>query len=218
VFTGLVESVGTLAAKAPRGSGFRLGIEGDLGALDRGESIAVNGACLTVAAMTARGFEADVSVETVERTTLGDASIGGRLNLERALRAGARLGGHLVSGHVDGIADVVEVSRAGEATRVIVQPPAELMTYLAPKGSVTLDGVSLTTNRANATTIELMLIPHTLAMTNLQHISKGRRLNIEVDVLARYVVHHLRTLAGGASGKSGDDLLGALRRAGFISE
>jgi riboflavin synthase len=218
VFTGLVEKVGTVAGKARRGPGVRLEVEADLGELALGESIAVNGACLTAVTWDRRGFAADVSIETIERTTLGDVGVGGRVNLERALRAGDRLGGHLVSGHVDGVAEVTGVAPAGEALRVTVTPPAELMTYLAPKGSITLDGVSLTINAAAERTIELMLIPHTLAATNLSDLAPGRRLNVEVDLLARYVVHHLRRVAGAAPESSDERLLGALRSAGFITE
>jgi riboflavin synthase len=218
VFTGLVEATGVLARRDRRGPGYRLEVSADLGAIVLGESIAVNGACLTVVEVLTQGFAADVSVETVQKTTLGDVPVGGLVNLERALRLGDRLGGHLVSGHVDGIAEVADVTRAGDACRVRVRVPDALCRFLAPKGSVTLDGVSLTVNAADHGHIELMLIPHTIAATNLQGLAPGRRLNVEVDLLARYVVHHLEHAEAPGADAADERLRGVLARAGFIRE
>lgn len=212
MFTGLVQAKGRLRRRTPQAAGFRLDIEAPFGSLDLGESISVNGACLTVTATDAQGFSADVSVETHERTTLGEVPVGHALNLERALTAGDRLGGHLVTGHVDAVAVVMSVSREGDALRVIVEPPEELTRFIAEKGSVALDGVSLTVNRTSATTFEVMLIPHTLSMTNLERIEPGRKLNLEVDLLARYVVRYLE-----ATGSSERGLEATLRRAGYLS-
>jgi riboflavin synthase len=218
VFTGLVEATGILARRERRGPGYRVVVESTLGELTLGESVAINGACLTVVECSSRAASFDVSVETVEKTTLGEVPMGGRVNLERALRVGDRLGGHWVSGHVDGVGVVSTVTPAGDARRVVVQPPPALMAYMADKGSVTLDGVSLTINRALPGAIELMLIPHTLRATNLDGIAPGRRLNVEVDVLARYVAARLAHLGGGEAAGADDTLVAALGRSGYLSE
>ncbi len=191
MFTGLVEATGKLENRAPRGPGFLLAIGCEIGPLELGESIAVNGACLTVARLTTGGFEADVSLETVERTTLGRLEVGAALNLERSLQLGDRLGGHLVSGHVDGIARVLDTEPAGEALRVRVEAPEALRRFIAAKGSVTLDGVSLTVNGVFERAFEIMLVPHTLSVTNLKALRAGTEHNLEIDLLARYVVHYL---------------------------
>lgn len=213
MFTGLVEKTGLLGRRVPRGTGFRLEIVTDLGPLVLGESVSVNGACLTVVTMDDKGFTADVSVETHERTTLGSVAVGEPVNLERALAVGDRLGGHLVSGHVDGVASVTAVSRDGEALRVTIEAPAALTPYVAAKGSVALDGVSLTVNRTSGTRFEIMLIPHTVAVTTLRTIAPGRRLNLEVDLVARYVVRYLEARAS-ASPEQG--LEEALSKAGYL--
>jgi riboflavin synthase len=190
-----------------------LRIETALEPLELGESICVGGACLTVAAFQAGWFEADVSAETSEKTTLGAVSIGGRLNLERSLKVGDRLGGHWVTGHVDGVAEVLRVSPAGDALRAEIRPPDALRAFIAAKGSVALDGVSLTVNAVTATGFEIMLIPHTMTVTTLDGLAAGRRLNVEVDLLARYVVHYLTSSADAGSSS---DLAGALSRAGLL--
>lgn len=187
MFTGLVEATGRVASVSPRGAGLRLRIDAPLGLLETGESVSVSGACLTVVTATPGGFEADLTSETVERTTLGRLGAGSRVNLERAVVAGARLGGHLVSGHVDGRARVVSITEEGEARRVSVECPRELSRYVAEKGSVALDGVSLTVNAVSGNVFSLMLIPHTLAVTTLGELAAGAELNLEVDLVARYV-------------------------------
>lgn len=223
MFTGLVEGTGKLRGRARRGPGYRLEIATDLGPLELGESIAVSGACLTVAAMTSGAFEADISLETAEKTTLGRLAPGSTLNLERSLRLGDRLGGHLVSGHVDGVAVVRSVGAVGEATRVAVTAPAELSPYIAAKGSVALDGVSLTVNAVEGAELEIMLIPHTQAVTSLGKLRPGAEMNLEVDLLARYVVRYLQA-AGGAAGEGGSPdaagrgLEAALERAGLLQK
>jgi riboflavin synthase len=213
VFTGLVEATGRLRRRTPRGTGFRIEIATDLGPLTLGESIAVNGACLTVVSAEGGGFEADVSIETNERTSLGAVAPGDLVNLERSLAVGDRLGGHFVAGHVDGIAVVSSIVRESDALRVGVEAPADLSRFIAEKGSVTLDGVSLTVNRVRGTGFEVMLIPHTVSVTTLKSLAVGRKLNLEVDLLARYVVRYLEKSA--ESGTSGG-LEGALRRAGIL--
>jgi riboflavin synthase len=191
MFTGLVEATGVLRAKSPRGPGMRLGFESPLESLVLGESVCVNGACLTVVEARPSGFEVDVTLETLERTTLGGVSLGDRVNLERAVRAGDRLGGHLVQGHVDGVAEVLEMERLGEALSVRLGTEPSLLRYVATKGSVALDGVSLTVNGVDSGSFSIMLIPHTLAVTTLHELSLGRKLNLEVDLVARYVARLL---------------------------
>ena len=193
MFTGLVEAKGQVRERAPRGPGARLAVEAALEGLLVGESVSVSGACLTVVELSSAGFAVDLSRETLERTTLGGLSPGDGVNLERALRAGDRLGGHLVVGHVDGIAEVLAVEPVGEAARAHIGASAELLRFVAPKGSVTLDGVSLTVNEVEGAAFSIMLIPHTLAVTTLAGLAPGRRLNLEVDLVARYVA---RWLAG----------------------
>jgi riboflavin synthase len=169
----------------------RLSFEAPLEGLSLGESVSVSGACLTVIGTRTDGFEVDVTVETLERTTLGRLSPGDRVNLERAVRAGDRLGGHLVQGHVDGIAEVLHAERAGEALDVRIGTSPSLLRFVATKGSVALDGVSLTVNGVEPGSFSVMLIPHTLAVTTLGEIAKGRALNFEVDLVARYVARLL---------------------------
>ena len=212
MFTGLVELKGTLARRARRGPGFRLAVEAALGDLVLGESISVSGACLTVVSSDARGFEADVSLETAQRTTLGSLALGRSLNLECALRVGDRLGGHLVSGHVDAVAEVRRVTPAGDAQRLVVCYPSELARFIAVKGSVTLDGVSLTVNAVTGDSLEVMVIPHTLAVTTLGELKPGAAVNLEVDTMARYAVRFLEVSRGTADEAS---LKAALHSAGF---
>jgi len=188
MFAGIVAAVGTVTAAGPAAGGLRLVVDAaGLGLKDVavGDSIAVDGICLTVAARSARNFEADVSRETLA-CTAGFAR-GGRVNLEKALRATDRLGGHLVSGHVDGVGIVTRMQRAGANRVVAFRAPAQFAKYIARKGSVTLNGVSLTVNAVNGVKFTVNLIPHTLAETNLGELGVGRRVNIEVDMLARYV-------------------------------
>jgi riboflavin synthase len=211
MFTGLVELKGNLAQRVRRGPGYRLSIAGALGPLTLGESISVSGACLTVVAWDDKSFEADVSLETASRTTLGALAIGSAVNLERALKVGDRLGGHLVSGHVDAVAQLVRVSPAGEAQRLTVGFPRELARFIAAKGSITLDGVSLTVNAVTDSTLEVMIIPHTLAVTTLGELKSGAPINLEVDTLARYAVRFLEV----SSGNSEAGLKDALRQAGY---
>lgn len=193
MFTGLIQGVGTLLSRAPSAAGARAHVACPFAGLELGESIAVSGACLTVARVSERGFEADLSPETLSRTTLGALAVGGRVNLERALAAGERLGGHLVTGHVDGLARALEVTRQGDSVRASFECSAELARYVAAKGSVALDGISLTVNEVGARTFGVALIPHTLAMTTLSDLAAGSTLNFEVDLVARYVARFLET-------------------------
>jgi riboflavin synthase len=190
MFTGIIQDVGRIQQRDMRDGDMRLTIAVDQLNLARvaiGDSICVQGVCLTVAALTERSFSADVSRETLSLTTLGELEHLAAVNLEPALRAGDALGGHLVSGHVDGIATVIAVTLDARSSRVTVQAPLDLARYIARKGSVTLDGVSLTVNDVDATRFGINLIPHTLAVTTLSRLTSGARLNLEIDQLARYV-------------------------------
>ncbi|MCA9645036.1 MAG: riboflavin synthase [Myxococcales bacterium] len=232
MFTGLVEAVGSLKRRERRGPGFELWIEAPFASYEEGESIAVSGACLTVTHFQSPkggapgGFAADVSQETVDKTSLGNVQLGGSVNLERSLQLGGRLGGHLVSGHVDGLAKLESKTAAGESIAHVFSAPAALMPLIAAKGSVTLDGVSLTVNRlvpdSNPHGFEVMLIPHTLSVTTLGKLSPGSEVNLEVDLLARYVVRYLESGAAMAQsadvrapGKDETSLLQTLERAGL---
>lgn len=196
MFTGIVAAIGRIEQVEPRPKGLRLSI--DAGALDTsdvaiGDSIAVNGCCLTVVALAGRHFDVDVSQETID-CTVGLAAPG-EVNLEKSLRLADRLGGHLVSGHVDGVGEVLAFEPVGESHRLVVRAPAELAKYIARKGSVAVQGVSLTVNRVDGAEFEINLIPHTLAVTTLKHLAPGARVNLEVDLLARYAE---RLLAAGS--------------------
>lgn len=196
MFTGLIAGVGCLAAREARGGDARLVIEvGTLpfAGVQPGESIAVNGCCLTVVDFDAHSFAVDASTETLALTTLGRLAIGAPLNLERAMRPDDRLGGHLVSGHVDGLAIAERQWQDARALRWRFGTPRPLLRYIAHKGSVCVDGVSLTVNAADDAGFEVALIPHTVAHTAFHALREGDAVNIEVDLLARYVERLLAT-------------------------
>lgn len=190
MFTGIVESVGNVARVETRADGLRLWIEASalpVAEIALGDSICVDGACLTVAEKQGRRLCFDLSGETLARTRFGEVREGQQVNLEQALRMCDRLGGHLVTGHVDGIGTVLSLTASGEVRELRVRVPEMLAKYLAEKGSVTLDGVSLTVNAVDGRDIGLTLIPHTLSATNLGRLAPGGRVHLEVDILARYV-------------------------------
>lgn len=190
MFTGIIESVGRVAAVETRGGDVRLRIEAGTLPLDDvavGDSIAVSGVCLTAVAVTASGFSADVSTETRARSCLAQVTVGTVVNLEKALLPTTRLGGHLVSGHVDGIGEVVGRQRDGRSVRMRVRAPSELARYIAAKGSICLDGVSLTVNEVAGAEFGVNIVPHTLESTTLAAFAPGRRVNLEVDLIARYL-------------------------------
>lgn len=190
MFTGLVEATGRVAAIEAKGGDLRLRIASDtLGFTDvqLGDSIAVNGVCLTVVAFDAHGFDADVSTETLSRTTLGSWSAGRIVNLEKSLRFGDRVGGHLVSGHVDGVGRVVSVEADARATRWRFALPRTLSRFVAEKGSIAVDGVSLTVNVVGDDHFDVALIPHTQIVTAFAETAVGHDVNLEVDLLARYL-------------------------------
>ncbi len=190
MFTGIIQAVGEVAALQHQGVDYRLRIRSgalDLGDVQLGDSIAVNGVCLTAVELPGDGFWADVSGETLAHTSFAGLRVGSRVNLEKALMPTSRLGGHLVSGHVDGVGEVLSRGNDGRSVRFRIQAPAELAKYIAAKGSITIDGVSLTVNAVEGAEFELNIVPHTLQETTLADFAPGRKVNLEVDVIARYL-------------------------------
>lgn len=198
MFTGIIEAVGEIKQVSQKANALGLLIAPgklDMSDVKIGDSIAVNGVCLTVTSLANNFFTTDVSEETL-RCTHGLNSIGNYVNLEKAMRLTDRLGGHLVSGHVDGVGEVTKFEQAGENYLLAIKAPPSLLKYIAAKGSITVNGVSLTVNRIHADILEINLIPHTLAETNLKHLKPGEKLNLESDMLARYVARLLELSSG----------------------
>jgi riboflavin synthase len=196
VFSGLVKGIGRVAARTDHGADRRFVFElGSLGSapLAIGGSIAVNGVCLTAVAVTSTTFGADVSAATLAVTTLGQLAVGDRVNLEPPLKAGDPLDGHIVTGHVDGVGEVISIEPAGRSSRLVIAVPAALSRYIVAKGSIAVDGVSLTVNGVAGAEFEVNVIPHTQTMTVIGEYAKGTAVNIEVDMLARYLERLVRT-------------------------
>jgi riboflavin synthase len=218
MFTGIIEAIGTVRALRPSGGDIRVQIDTgklDLGDVKLGDSIAVNGVCLTAVELPGNGFWADVSRETLARSAFIELKVGSRVNLEKALTPTSRLGGHLVSGHVDGVGEVVSREENARAVQFRIKAPAELAKYIALKGSITVDGTSLTVNAVNGAEFELTIVPHTLVETIMADYRPGRRVNLEVDLLARYLE---RLLLGdkAAEPSSGGITEGFLAENGFL--
>jgi riboflavin synthase len=189
MFSGIIADIGSIKQATDREGGLRLVIATtslDLGDVHAGDSIAVNGICLTVIEHSTDSFTVDVSRETINCTE-GLEAIGDPVNLEKALRLSDRLGGHLVSGHVDGVGEVIGFADLGESWKLDVNAPQALAKYIATKGSIAINGVSLTINEVNANKFSVNLVPHTVAMTNLKILHAGSRVNLEIDMIARYV-------------------------------
>ncbi len=191
MFTGIITDIGTVLELEQRGDlRARIGTAYDVDGIDLGASIACNGVCLTVIALgrePQNWFDVEISAETVGATNVGEWEQGSLLNLERALKVGDELGGHIVSGHVDGVAEIVGVRDQGDSTRVTFRAPDELAKFIAPKGSVALNGTSLTVNEVNGSDFGINFIPHTKAETTWGDIAEGDRINLEIDTMARYV-------------------------------
>lgn len=199
MFSGLVKGIGRIAEIKDLGTDRRLVIVYDgapIGRVDVGGSIAVSGVCLTATESTAKGFAADVSAETLAVTTLGRLTVGAQVNLEPPLKAGDPLDGHIVQGHVDGVGRVVTVQPAGRSTEITIELPAELARYVAPKGSIAVDGVSLTVNAVADRSFTVNIIPHTQAVTVIGTYRAGTAVNIEVDMIARYLERLVRSDVG----------------------
>lgn len=215
MFTGIVQSVGKLVASENRSGDKRLRIHTntlELGDVSLGDSIATNGVCLTVVGLPGDGFWADVSVETLNHTTLGGLQTGSAVNLEKALRASDRLGGHIVSGHVDGVGEVISIHNDARSVRYRMRAPATLAKYIAHKGSICVDGVSLTVNSVDGCDFDLNIVPHTQQQTVFGSYKTGSRVNLEVDVIARYLERLL--LGDNAANASPADTL----TLGFLAE
>lgn len=215
MFTGIIQTLGRIESLSPRGGAMRMAIAAaDLDTSDvaLGDSIAVSGPCLTAVAISPGRFEVDVSPETLERTTLGGKRAGDAVNLEKALRLSDRLGGHLVSGHVDGLGEVLARVERDNCVQFTLRAPQALARYIAPKGSICIDGVSLTVNAVDGAQFELLIIPHTLERTTLGELRAGSRVNLEIDLVARYLE---RLLAPDAAAPGGVTLE-TLRKAGML--
>ncbi|HFE38101.1 MAG TPA: riboflavin synthase [Gammaproteobacteria bacterium] len=217
MFTGIIQAVGQLRAVEKKQGDCRLRI--DVGGLDMkavglGDSIAVNGVCLTVVEFDASSFTADVSSETLSKTTLGDLTPAQKVNLEKALTLSTPLGGHLVSGHVDGVGTIKKRYRDGLSERFDIEVPAALKKYIAQKGSICIDGISLTVNAVHDARFALNIVPHTLAATTMGQYQTGQAVNVEVDLLARYIERLLQTGKSGPKQGMNKDFL---RDKGFIT-
>lgn len=188
MFTGIITDIGEVQELEQRGDlRARIKTRYDMASVDMGASIASDGVCLTVIEKGADWYDVEISAETVSKTNLSDWAVGRHVNLERALKVGDELGGHIVSGHVDGVAEVVAMVDEGDSTRVTLRAPAELAKYIAPKGSVALNGTSLTVNEVDGCDFGINFIPHTKDNTTWGRVKMGDRINLEIDTLARYV-------------------------------
>ncbi len=218
MFTGIIQAIGRITSMQGKGGDIRLGIETgklDLSDVELGDSIAVNGVCLTAVELPGNGFVADVSRETLSLTSLGGLKPGSPVNLEKALTLATRLGGHLVSGHVDGLGTVISRQEDARSVRFVIEAPKELAKYIVHKGSITVDGTSLTVNGVDGARFELNIVPHTLRETIMDTYQPGSRVNLEVDLIARYLERLLlgdKAAEPGATGLS----MEALARAGFV--
>ena len=219
MFTGIIQSIGRIQRLEPRGGDVRLSIETGklpLAGVVLGDSIAVNGVCLTAVGLDAQGFAADVSRETLSLTTLGGLAVGSRVNLEKALTLSTPLGGHLVSGHVDAVGTLLERHEDARSWRLRIQAPDELARYIAQKGSICVDGTSLTVNRVEGAVFELNIVPHTLQETIIGDYRPGTRVNLEVDLIARYL-ERLLLADEAANPKASGLTLAFLAEHGFAS-
>ncbi|MGW8227355.1 MAG: riboflavin synthase [Gammaproteobacteria bacterium] len=219
MFTGIIQAIGTIAALEPKGQDVRVRVQTgklDLSDVQLGDSIAVNGVCLTAVELPGDGFWADVSGETLSRTTFADLQKGSQANLEKALTPTTRLGGHLVSGHVDGIGEIISRKTDGRSERFVIRSPDALARYIAEKGSICVDGISLTVNGISGAEFELNIVPHTLVETTMSEFKPGTRVNLEVDIIARYLERLL--LGDKAADKQGGGIsLEKLQEYGFIN-
>lgn len=204
MFTGIVEAVGTLTAITPQGEDISVTVDAgklDMSDVQLGDSIATNGVCLTVVSFNSHSYTADLSAETLNLTGFSQYQVGGKVNLEKAMLPTTRFGGHIVSGHVDGVGVIVERTQVGRAIEFWVDMPAELSKYVAHKGSITVDGISLTVNELRKNAFKITIVPHTCEETTIDHFQVGRKVNLEVDVLARYME---RLLQGNQVEQSGE--------------
>ena len=219
MFTGIIEAVGKLERVIQQGPDLSLVIQTgslDLSDVKLGDSIAVNGVCLTVTKLSAAGFQADVSTETLTRTALGKLQPGARVNLEKALLPTSRLGGHIVSGHVDSVAKVLSKHQQGRSWEFWISLPADIARYVAEKGSITVDGTSLTVNSVEKDRFRLTIIPHTVEETIIDEYVSGRTVNLEVDVIARYLERLIQPQTQTTSSPSNNVSMSLLAQSGFL--
>ena len=217
MFTGIIEAVGRINNIEPVGGDMRLHVDTDslnMADVKLGDSIAVNGVCLTAIEFDANGFVADVSNETITLTSLKDLAAGSEVNLEKALLPTTRLGGHLVSGHVDGLGEVLSIKEESRSIRIIIRSPDELKHYIAMKGSICIDGTSLTVNKITNTDFEINIVPHTQQQTIIKNYKLGTKVNLEVDLIARYLE---RLLMKNEDAQSSGITLESLVKAGFVN-
>ena len=219
MFTGIIEAVGQIQSMQPRSGDVRVYVRtGKLDLVDvkLGDSIAVNGVCLTAVELPGDGFWADVSQETMRRTAFTRLKTGSQVNLEKALTASTRLGGHMVSGHVDGVGHVVSRSEEARSVRFRIEAPAALAKYIAEKGSITVDGTSLTVNAVDGAVFDLNIVPHTIQETVMGEYQPGHPVNLEVDVIARYLERLLLGDKAAESGSGGTINMAFLAENGFL--
>lgn len=217
MFTGIIEAVGTITALTPKGADISVTVDSgklDLSDVKLGDSIATNGVCLTVVELTGKGYIADLSLETLKRTAFVDYKAGQKVNLEKAMLPTTRFGGHMVSGHVDDVAEIIERTHTGRAIEFWVKAPAHLAKYISEKGSVSVDGISLTVNAIRGDEFMLTIVPHTAAETTMESFQIGRKVNLEVDVIARYLERLM--LGEKAADKKSEVTMDLLAKTGFL--
>lgn len=219
MFTGIIEAVGRITAIKHNAQDMTISVDSaslNLTDVKLGDSIANNGVCLTVTKLAAQGFDADVSYETIKRSGFAQIKTGFLLNLEKAMQMNARFGGHIVSGHVDGVGEITSISQLGNAVEYWIKAPPELAKYIAEKGSICVDGISLTTNEIAGAAFKLTIIPHTIAQTIMVNYSVGTQVNLEVDLIARYLERLMLGDKASQSPKEKETTISLLARSGFL--
>ncbi|MCG6202256.1 riboflavin synthase [Psychromonas antarctica] len=220
MFTGIIAAVGHVTAIKKNEKDMTISIDSgvlDLSDVKLGDSIANNGVCLTVTRLSSQGFDADVSNETIKRSGFANIKTGFAINLEKAMQIDDRLGGHIVSGHVDGVGEVTSITPLGNAVEYWIKAPDELAKYIAEKGSITIDGISLTTNEIDGACFKLTIIPHTIAQTNMANYNVGTQVNLEVDLISRYLERLMLGEKASQSIKKQDkSTMDLLTRSGFL--
>lgn len=217
MFTGIIEAVGKISALTPKGVDVSVTVDSgslDLADVKLGDSIATNGVCLTVVKLTGKGYVADLSLETLHRTAFANYKVGQVVNLEKAMLATTRFGGHMVSGHIDAVAEVIERQYIGRAIEFWIKVPPQLAKYISEKGSVAVDGISLTVNAVRGDEFKLTIVPHTASETTMADFKVGRKINLEVDVIARYLERLM--LGDKAAEKKSKVTMDLLARTGFL--
>lgn len=219
MFTGIIEAVGSVIAIKHHVKDITISVDSgdlDLSDVKLGDSIAHNGVCLTVTKLNENGFDTDLSYETLKRSGFASIKTGFAINLEKAMLMNSRFGGHIVSGHVDGVGEVTSITQLGSAVEYWIKAPDELAKYIAEKGSITVDGISLTTNQIDGASFKLTIIPHTIAQTTMADYQVGSLVNLEVDVIARYLERLMLGDKASESQKSKESTMDLLARSGFI--